>query len=84
VKQAAISYQLSAKKRDKGRRAVLACAVGSMLFCISCSQNEYKLKGPKPEAPKNARKAQAVQKDAGAGMNALPATPPQSGEPVQK
>lgn len=53
------------------------------LICMSCSQNEYKLEGPKPEAPKNARKAKAVQKEAGAGMNALPATPPQSSEPAK-
>jgi|GEM_PF-4620208 len=57
------------------------CAFVVSLLFVSCSQNEYKLEGPKPEAPKNARKAAPVRKEAGAGMNAMPAAPPQPAEP---
>jgi hypothetical protein len=80
MKLSAFSYLPSASRRRRGFTGLILVAAAALL-CLSCSQNEYKMEGPKPEAPKNARKAQPIQKEAGSGMNPMPPAPPQPAEP---
>jgi len=65
------------------RMSVFLGALCVLVVCglLSCSRNEYTITGPKPEAPKNARKAEPVKKEAGAGMNPMPPAAPQAAEP---
>lgn len=55
---------------------VLCAFVASLLF-VSCSQNSFGPEKPAPQAPKDARVAQPVQKDAGGGAAMAPAPEPQ-------